>query len=103
VHAGIAIQDALSASTDRRLRKTPIRVRVGIHCGTAIEREGDLLGKNVAMAARVAAEAEGGQILVSDAIRAGLRGVDDIVLVDGRDTKLKGIPGEHRLWEVAVV
>ena len=103
VRAGIEIQDALSETGDRRLRKTPIRVRVGIHCGTAIERDGDLFGKNVAMAARVAAQAEGGEILVSDDIRTALREVEDIVLVDGRDTELKGIPGVHRLWEVAVV
>ena len=103
VRAGIDIQGALSDTGDRRLRKTPIRVRVGIHCGTAIERDGDLFGKNVAMAARVAAQAEGGEILVSDDIRVALRDVEDIVLVDGRDTELKGIPGVHRLWEVAVI
>jgi len=103
VRAGIEIQDALSDTGDRRLRRTPIRVRVGIHCGTAIERDGDLFGKNVAMAARVAAQAQGGEILVSDDIRAALRDVEDIVLVDGRDTELKGIPGIHRLWEVAVI
>ena len=103
VHAGIEIQDALAETGDRRLRKTPIRVRVGIHCGTAIERDGDLFGKNVAMAARVAAQAKGGEILVSDDIRVALRDVEDIVLVDGRDTELKGIPGVHRLWEVAVI
>jgi len=103
VRAGIEIQDALNGTGDRRLRRTPIRVRVGIHCGTAIERDGDLFGKNVAMAARVAAQANGGEILVSDDIRAALREVEDIVLVDGRDTELKGIPGVHRLWEVAVI
>ncbi len=103
VRAGIQIQDALSDTGDRRLRRTPIRVRVGIHCGTAIERDGDLFGKNVAMAARVAAQANGGEILVSDDIRVALRDVEDIVLVDGRDTELKGIPGVHRLWEVAVI
>ena len=103
VRAGLDIQDALSATTDKRLRKTPIRVRVGIHCGTAIERDGDLFGKNVAMAARVAAQANGGEILVSDDIRVALREAEDIVLVDGRDTELKGLPGVHRLWEVAVI
>jgi adenylate cyclase len=103
VRAGIEIQDALSEGGDRRLRKTPIRVRVGIHCGTVIERGGDLFGRNVAMAARVAAQAGGGEILVSDDIRAALTDVEDIILVDGRDTELKGLPGVHRLWEVAVI
>ncbi len=103
VRTGIEIQDGLSETGDRRLRKTPIKVRVGIHCGTAIERDGDLFGKNVAMAARVAAHANGGEILVSDDIRKALRDVDDIVLVDERETELKGIPGVHRLWEVALI
>jgi len=104
VRAGIDIQDALSdGAGDRRLRKTPIKVRVGIHCGTAIERDGDLFGKNVAMAARVAAQARGGEILVSDDIRKALRDVEDIVLVEERETELKGLPGVHRLWEVALI
>lgn len=103
VRAGIAIQDAIGDGGDRRLRRTPIRVRVGIHCGTAIERDGDLFGKNVAMAARVAAQASGGEILVSDEIRTALRDADDIVLVDVRETELKGLPGIHRLWAVALI
>lgn len=103
VRAGIGIQDTLSDGADRRLRRTPIRVRVGIHCGTVIERDGDLFGRNVAMAARVAAQADGGEILVSDEIRIALAEVEDIILVDGRDTELKGLPGVHRLWEVAVI
>jgi adenylate cyclase len=103
VRAGIQIQDSLDESSDRRLRKTPIKVRVGIHRGTAIERDGDLFGRNVAMAARVAAQANGGEILVSDDVRTALSEVEDIVLVDGRDTELKGLPGVHRLWEVAVI
>ena len=49
----------------RQLRRTPIRVRIGLHTGTAIERDGDYFGRNVAMAARVAAMADGGEILVS--------------------------------------
>jgi adenylate cyclase len=103
VRASIDVQDALNAGRDRRLRRTPIRVRVGVHCGTAIERDGDLFGRNVAMAARVAAQAAGGEILVSDDVRLGLRDVDDIVLLDVREAELKGLPGVHRLWQVAVV
>ena len=59
---------------DKRVRARP-RSAYGSasHRGTAIERDGDLFGKNVAMAARVAAQANGGQILVSDDIRIALR------------------------------
>ncbi|MDP9332264.1 MAG: adenylate/guanylate cyclase domain-containing protein [Actinomycetota bacterium] len=50
----IGIQRAL-ADGDRRLRGIPVRVRIGIHAGVAVQREGDLFGRNVALAARVAA------------------------------------------------
>ena len=103
VRCGIAMQDAFESNSHRALRRTPIRVRVGIHAGTVVERDGDFFGTNVAMAARVAAQAEGGEILVSDDVRQALREVEDIVLVDFRETDLKGLPGVHRLWEVAAV
>ncbi|RYE76011.1 MAG: adenylate/guanylate cyclase domain-containing protein, partial [Myxococcales bacterium] len=100
-HAGIEIQDAITSA--RELRRDPIKVRVGIHRGTAIEKGGDFFGRNVAMAARVAGQARGGQILVSDEVRQHLRDVDDIVLVDFMEVDLKGLPGPHRLWEVSVL
>ena len=86
---------------DRRLRKRPIQVRVGVHVGTVIARDGDLFGREVAMAARVAAEAVGGEILVSDAIHAAVADEEDLTLLEAQTVELKGLPGEHRLWAVA--
>ncbi|MGH3414322.1 MAG: adenylate/guanylate cyclase domain-containing protein [Marmoricola sp.] len=103
VRAGIAIQDAIGSGGHRRLRRTPIRVRVGIHTGPVVEKGGDFFGTNVATAARVAAQAAGGEVLVSDEVRQALREVEDIVLVDFREAELKGLPGTYRLWEVAVL
>jgi adenylate cyclase len=40
-------------------------VRVGLHHGPAIEREGDYFGAAVNLAARVSAEASGGEVLVT--------------------------------------
>jgi adenylate cyclase len=103
VRAGIEVQDGIGSGSHRRLRRTPIRVRVGIHAGVVIEKDGDFFGTNVAMAARVAAQARGGQILVSDSVRESLRDVPDVVLVDVREVALKGLPGTHRLYEVGVI
>ena len=103
VRAGIAIQDALSQAGHRARRRTPIRVRTGIHTGPVIERDGDIFGRNVALAARVAAQARGGQILVSDDVRQALRETEDVVLVDFTEAELKGLPGRHRLWQVALI
>jgi class 3 adenylate cyclase/YHS domain-containing protein len=42
-------------------------VRVGMHTGSAIEREGDWFGATVNLAARISAAAGGGEVLVSEA------------------------------------
>jgi len=100
VRGALDLRAAIEAG-DRRLRKRPIQVRVGVHVGTAIERDGDLFGRDVALAARVAAEAVGGEILVSDAIHEAVADEDDLRLVEAQSVELKGLPGVHRLWAVA--
>jgi adenylate cyclase len=100
--ASLGIQRALSAKRqrNRRLRRTPIRVRIGLHTGTAIEREGDYFGRNVAMTARVAAMADGGEILVTGEIAEELADATQYRFVPDESVELKGLPGEHQLWLV---
>jgi class 3 adenylate cyclase len=52
------------------------------------------------MAARVAAEADGGEILVSDVVRSALAEDDGFAFDDGRDVELKGFNGTQRLYAV---
>jgi class 3 adenylate cyclase len=91
-----------SIDMQRALRKRPngIRVRIGIHAGKSVRRGDDLFGRNVAMAARVAGEADGGQTLVSDAVRKSVDGQQGIAFNDGREVELKGFSGKHRLYAV---
>lgn len=81
----------------------PLAVRVGIHTGEAQTRSGDFFGANVAFAARVCGQADGGEILVSDQVRERIDGQVEVPLRRGRKRSLKGIPGRHRLhlvgWE----
>jgi class 3 adenylate cyclase len=102
LEAAVGIQRALTAKRQRsrRLRRTPIRVRIGLHTGTAIERDGDFFGRNVAMAARVAAMADGGEILVTDEIVDALADSTDFRFDEDDRVELKGLPGDHRLWTV---
>jgi adenylate cyclase len=65
-----------------------------------VRRGDDLVGRNVAMAARVAAQADGGEILVSEVVRDAL-GDGDVAFDDGREVQLKGFSGSHRLYAVA--
>jgi len=97
VLCSIEVQRALHGSADRW---GAIRVRFGIHMGTSVRRGDDLFGLNVAMAARVAGQAGGGEILVSDSVRDALEGVSDIRLGTPREVELKGLRGTHWVYPV---
>jgi adenylate cyclase len=89
-----------SLDVQRELAKRPngIRVRIGIHSGKSVRRGDDLFGRNVAMAARVAAAADGGEVLVSESVRDAVG--DTVSFDDGREVELKGFSGTHRLYAV---
>jgi class 3 adenylate cyclase/YHS domain-containing protein len=53
--------------------KTLPALRAGFHHGKAIEREGDVFGAAVNLAARVAAEAYAGEVLATEAVAAVAR------------------------------
>jgi adenylate cyclase len=99
VRCGIDLQNALHQEAKRK-RHEEIRVRIGIHMGRSVRRGDDLFGRNVAMAARVAAQAVGGQILVSEPVRDALRDCDDIAFDEGNEVELKGFSGSYRLFAV---
>ncbi len=86
-------------------RLAGVAVRIGVHRGSAVHRDGDLFGRNVAYAARVAAQADGGEVLVSDTVLEALEADGTPVpVLESREVDLKGIPGTqvvHALdWQV---
>ena len=93
VHAALDIQHAI----DTEAWPDPIEgvhLRMGLHAGTANERDGDFFGTTVNRAARVSAAANGGQIYVTDAVRALI--ADD----PGGAWRLHDL-GDHRLRDLA--
>ncbi len=99
VRCGIDVQHALQRNGKRK-RHEDIRVRIGIHMGRSVRRGDDLFGRNVAMAARVAAKAAGGEILVSEPVRDAVADCGGIGFDDGREVELKGFSGSYRLFAV---
>jgi class 3 adenylate cyclase len=77
-----------------------LRVRMGLHTGEVISEQGDYFGKNVIMAARIAAEARGGEILVSEELREAAAGGNGngLRFDEGREVELKGLAGSHRVF-----
>lgn len=99
VRCAIDLQQKLYEDAKRK-RRNGFRVRIGIHMGRSVRRGDDLFGRNVAMAARVAGQAGGGQILVSEAVRDAVGDSEDISFDDGRDAELKGFSGAQRLYAI---
>ena len=96
--AALDVQRAFDTPQQRRLRQTQIRVRIGLHVGETVSHGGDYFGRNVAMAARIAATAEGGEVLVSDQLRAAVADSDRFRFEPRGEVELKGLADRHVLW-----
>jgi class 3 adenylate cyclase len=78
-----------------------VRIRIGIHIGEVSERDGQLYGQAVHVAARITAEAVGGQILVSDLVRDQAESEGMWRFVDEGLFWLKGFDERWRLFDVS--
>ena len=74
-----------------------VEIRIGIHIGQVTEYDGYLQGQAVHAAARVMAEAVGGQILTSDEVRRDAEPQVDWPFLDSGLFWLRGFPERWRL------
>jgi class 3 adenylate cyclase len=74
-------------------------VRAGVHTGECEVVEGKLVGLAVHIGARVAGEADAGEVLVSGTVRDLVAG-SGLAFADRGMAALKGVPGELRLYAV---
>ena len=100
IECAAAIQHQLNGSDP--VEGERVRVRMGMHAGEAIREEGDFFGRSVILAARIAAQARGGEILVSEALKErATDGDGEAAAIDfdaGRELELKGLSGSHRVF-----
>jgi class 3 adenylate cyclase len=99
VQCARAIQEAITAEFAEK-PDGPILVRIGLHTGEVVKEEDDFYGKNVVLAARIAEQARGGEILASDVVRELAESSGDISFDDGREVRLKGLTGTYRMFRV---
>ena len=76
---GDAVQLGLRITHELMLGHGAPAVRVGLHHGPAVEQDGDYYGASVNLAARVSAEAAGGEVLVTGATAALAPDLEGIV------------------------
>jgi len=77
----------------------PLRVRVGVNAGEPIAEGDDLFGTAVIVAARVAGEALGGQVLVTDVVRQLVAG-KSFVFAERGTPLVAGLAEPVRVWEL---
>jgi class 3 adenylate cyclase len=84
-----------------RAAPEPVRVRIGLHTGDAIREGEDFFGKHVNLAARIAGEAKGGEILASSLLAELAGSAGQFAFGEARTVALKGLAGEHSVIPVA--
>jgi len=97
VRCAMGIQRSLA---ERDPRAEELRVRVGLHTGEPVREADDFYGKAVILAARIAAEARGSEILVSSLVRDLVESSGEFSFGDPTDAVLKGLSGMHRVSAV---
>jgi len=94
----VALQRAFSKHNETA--SEPVIVRMGLNAGEPIEEAGDLFGSMVILASRIAAKAEGGEILVADTVR-GLCSGKGFLFADRGEFVAKGFEEPVRVYEVS--
>jgi adenylate cyclase len=77
-----------------------LRVRIGMHTSEAIDDDRELLGRPEGLAARIANQAAGGEILVSSLVREIVESTGDVAFGASREVELRGMAGEYLLHPV---
>jgi class 3 adenylate cyclase len=84
----------------QRVQSLDLQVRCGLHTGEIELKGTDIAGIAVHIAARIAAQAQGGQVLVSSTVRDLVAG-SGLRFIDEGARSLKGISEEVRVHSVA--
>jgi class 3 adenylate cyclase/tetratricopeptide (TPR) repeat protein len=99
VTAAVDLQQRLHRRNARATH--PLQVRVGMALGDATNEDGDYFGPPVVHAARLCAKAAGGQILVTELVKAMAGASGEHRFADVGALELKGIPDPVPTYEIA--
>ena len=97
VGCAMALQEALAGHSEA----TKLQIRIGIHMGDVVYKNGDLFGTAVNIAARLEAIAQPGGIVVSSAVRDDVVGKLPVSFADLGMKTLKNIEQPVRVFSLS--
>ena len=97
LHAAVDLQRTFtSASSDH----PSVAIRVGLHSGFVMGNPEQLMGRNAVLAARIAAHAKAGEILVSSSAKEYTETDPSLRFEAHGEYHFKGLLGEHEVYSV---
>jgi len=97
LYAAIELQRTFSGQAPER---QDLALRVGLHTGFLIMSSDQPMGRNVVLAARIAAAAEAGQILASSALKEYTETDPSFEFEPKGEFRFKGLLGDHTVYAV---
>jgi class 3 adenylate cyclase len=97
LHAAIELQRTFAAGP---AEQRALAIRVGLHSGFVLGNPEQLMGRNVVLAARIAAQAKGGEILVSSTAKEYTETDPSFHFEARGEYHFKGLLGEHEVYAV---
>ena len=94
LHAAIDLQRTFTEGS------SSLAIRVGVHSGFVMGNPEQLMGRNVVLAARIAGQAKGGEILVSSSAKDYTETDPTFRFEEHGEYYFKGLHGEHVLYSV---
>ena len=99
-HAGLHCAVELQRTFSGHSAGDAVKLRVGLHSGFVMGNPDQLLGRNVVLTARIGAQASGGEILVSSALKSYTEHDPRFSFEPRGEFYFKGVHGEHLLYAV---
>ena len=100
VDSALAIQEAIQPYNDSRPKDFKLHVRIGIHVGDVVIRDGDVFGDGVNVASRIQPFASPGGICVSNAVRDAISSHPNYDIQSEGKQELKNIIEKHTLYSI---
>lgn len=98
VRATMEIRDTL-AKHNAAEGAVPVKVRIGLNAGEAVQEEDDFFGTTVQLAARVCDKAGTGEVFVTDNVRTLAKG-NGLSFQEAGEFVMKGVPAPMMLYRV---